>query len=164
MLIDLTPLSLFLYYFLFSHFYSLTLSFVIPTAASGFCYVNDAVLAILSLCKPRLVKVEDKVEQSLEISPDSETSNRTSTSVSEIPKKDNILGFGSRPSDIRASITSGNDSSEQIAIDFNTHPSGSEPPIPKEAQKKNKKPKSVLKQSKVLYIDLDLHWGDGVVS
>jgi len=110
------------------------------------------VLAILALRKPRLVKLP--VHQPDSPSTSITTPSETSTS--------NVLGFGTRPSEIQAAADL---TQEEEIQDYEAPPSTSNPrPISHKLNSKNSKPKTVLKQSKVLYLDLDLHWGDGVVS
>lgn len=109
-------------------------------------------LAILALRKPRLVKLP--VHQPDSPSTSITTPSETSTS--------SVLGFGTRPSEIQAAADL---TQEEEIQDYEAPSSTSNPrPISHKLNPKNSKPKTVLKQSKVLYLDLDLHWGDGVVS
>lgn len=100
--------------------------------ASGFCYINDAVLAIMELKRPRKVFTSQHDRHDVETVP-------TQTS----------LGFGSRPEHIAASsaaITSSNKRARQDTT----------------SSTQFKRRTTLKRLSRILYLDLDLHWGDGV--
>lgn len=109
--------------------------------AAGFCYVNDAVLAILELRKPRKIIVEEKSEQ-----PDRTDAPETASATSKTAPQ---LGFGARPEDIvRAHDKSNTNGKKHGRF-----------PAPQASRKR----RTVLKRlERILYLDLDLHWGDGV--
>lgn len=109
--------------------------------AAGFCYVNDIVLAILELRKPRKRVIEEDKEPP--------ESPETAGSASASPLAATSLGFGARPEDI---IRAHDKSSTNGRKREN-----------KTVPQANKKRRTVLKRlERILYIDLDLHWGDGV--
>lgn len=107
--------------------------------AAGFCYVNDAVLAILELKRPRRRGVP--IQETFTVHEES------STPV--IAHSDVAHGFGSRPEDI-AKSTSANDTKR-------SHPSQLSSPT-----KRARTRTQLHRLSRIFYLDLDLHWGDGV--
>ncbi|CAO1630528.1 unnamed protein product [Parajaminaea phylloscopi] len=125
------------------------------TRAAGFCYVNDAVLAIMQLKKPRKIQVEVMDVQEDRNEGKSENNalcERTAASLSA--SRPAILGFGARPAEI-----------------LRAHAAGRSPTLHKrkegflteQSPQHGRKQRTVLSRlERILYLDLDVHWGDGV--
>lgn len=136
--------------------------------AAGFCYVNDAVLAILELKKPRKVVVDVEVRDESIASTSTQEANGRGSAPASAESGTNSptppaappakLGFGSRPEDIlRAAANTSTKASVTLTTPAKRpSPSSPSPPSPR-------KTRTVLQRlSRILYLDLDLHWGDGV--
>ncbi|PWN53100.1 Arginase/deacetylase, partial [Violaceomyces palustris] len=126
-------------------------------AASGFCYINDIVLAILALRKPRKVKVE--VE---DIEEDHGGTRMDDAKVKEegrVTDGSSAKGDGFHPDkkSKEEGLTGVEDAKTVPTADQTpTVENGKTPKVPS-------RPTTVVKRiERVLYIDIDLHWGDGV--
>lgn len=74
-------------------------------AASGFCYVNDAVLAILALRKPRRVTVvENSAERAHDVGAQPSTSNASTSAVST-SQQETSSGHTGRPKRPKTKLT-----------------------------------------------------------
>ncbi|PWN28131.1 Arginase/deacetylase [Jaminaea rosea] len=135
--------------------------------AAGFCYVNDAVLAILELKRPRKVAVREAREER----------EAEDLMTREIGREDAVfrdgqaaqpltLSFGARPQEIQAAVAAATTlvksskrsaDARQTVSENGSNPQRRRPAIP------SRKRRMVLKRlERILYLDLDLHWGDGV--
>ncbi|CAO1627335.1 unnamed protein product [Sympodiomycopsis kandeliae] len=117
--------------------------------AAGFCYINDAVLAIMELRKPRkVVQTTQDTREHHQSDSSIQAVKRGSTS-SDAESVRTTTGFGARPEDIlRASQASSPSPSKRRATSSSSM---------------SAKRRIVLERlSRILYLDLDLHWGDGV--
>ncbi|PWN39098.1 Arginase/deacetylase [Ceraceosorus guamensis] len=125
--------------------------------ASGFCYVADAVSAILAMRK-RVVDIKGaKLATREDAAVDAAGASASKVSPAPTP----TLGFGARPEEIKRALAQRKTSttltkpSKPSVVDVNTlraHPPSQKidatgPPA---------------RADRILYLDLDLHWGDGV--
>lgn len=116
--------------------------------AAGFCYINDVVLAIMELKRPR------KASVNLEARPLSEYQSLQKQTVREETGASPALGFGSRPEDVRR---------EYSANSTNPLRKSRKTEVVRPVTGHSQKRRTILKRlERVLYLDLDVHWGDGV--
>lgn len=112
--------------------------------AAGFCYVNDVVLAILELRKARTGVVEVAED-------DQRPAIASTSSASTSPTKTSI-GFGARPEDIRRHLEQQQqEARRQKRLGDSDNGTAS-----------RKRRTQLQRLNRILYLDLDLHWGDGV--
>lgn len=117
--------------------------------AAGFCYVNDVVLAIMEL--KRLRKITVPLNTTVDQQGEEQQQTNSSSSVSS-PS----LGFGARPEDIARAHAAG---TAHAATGKGSS-----------ASTRDHQPRSIPRKrrimmrrlERILYLDLDLHWGDGV--
>lgn len=119
------------------------------TRAAGFCYVNDVVLAIMEL--KRLRKITVPLNTTVDQQGEEQQQTNSSRSVSS-PS----LGFGARPEDIARAHAAGGAHSAAGKEAW----AGTRDHQPRPAPRKRRI--MMRRLERILYLDLDLHWGDGV--
>ncbi|CEH11942.1 Histone deacetylase complex, catalytic component RPD3 [Ceraceosorus bombacis] len=121
--------------------------------ASGFCYVADAVSAILAMRK-RVVDIKGAKLATRE-----DAAGASASRVSPTPTP--TLGFGARPEEIKRAFAQEKNSttpmkpSKPSVTDVNTRRAHS-------SSRKIDATGPPTHADRILYLDLDLHWGDGV--
>ncbi|CAO1623990.1 unnamed protein product [Jaminaea pallidilutea] len=117
--------------------------------AAGFCYVNDVVLAIMEL--KRLRKITVPLNTTVDQQGEEQQQTNSSSSVSS-PS----LGFGARPEDIARAHAAGT----AHAATRKGSSASTRDHQPRPAPRKRRI--MMRRLERILYLDLDLHWGDGV--
>ncbi|KAN0061778.1 hypothetical protein ACQY0O_005771 [Thecaphora frezii] len=135
--------------------------------ASGFCYVNDAVLAILALRKPRKRRIEVPVV----VVPEAPGGSEAASGRQEQQRHDGTAQqAGSVAGTVEQEVCGTRESQEVQGErgDGSQNPSGDPasllpPQQPAPSSPPPKRYKTVtMRMDRILYLDLDLHWGDGV--
>lgn len=120
--------------------------------AAGFCYVNDVVLAIMELMKPRRVLVDYANAATTKVDSDSAPADDVDhQSLSEEAPRSSFHG------------DHGDEEGEGLAKQHLSKPAKRcREAKPHQSQPSSKRRTMLQRLESVLYLDLDIHWGDGV--